>query len=159
MPTTNRNWKYWTFIYFLQSTASPYLVKIGQSSRLAKRTEALICGSPVPLTMIYFLGGNSSAEELLHFAFADQRAHGEWFYPHSNLKALVRAWKSEGVKALTPDIAEATLPKAATFNSDGKFDLTTMLAYYRESFRVSGLDGAGTPTSERMLALPLRRDI
>lgn len=136
---------YWTFVYFVQSSDPPYLVKIGMSIQPTKRLASLICSSPTPLRTIFLVAANVAAEELLHFAFEDIRAHGEWFYPHPNLKSLVRAWKGAGVTLLTPNIMEATLPKMATNQSITRrgLDLSVLLAYYRQAFKVDSRDGDG----------------
>lgn len=133
--------KFWTYIYFFQASASPYLVKIGESKQPFKRIKDLMIGSPVALIPVYMIKANIIAEELLHTAFADQWAHGEWFSPHPNLKALVRGWKSQKHHLLTPDLAEQTIPSAATFQGPFPYcgSLTELLGFYRQAFAAEGM--------------------
>lgn len=132
---------YWVYLYFLQSTAPPYLVKIGQSARPLRRYKELMTGCPVPLVPVFLIKANIIGEQLLHAAFADQWAHGEWYRPHANLKALVRGWKDAGEELLTPDLAERTLPPLATFDGNvGKaMKLSDLLECHRQAFQAEGL--------------------
>jgi hypothetical protein len=150
---------YWTFVYFLQTSIEPHFVRIGQATKPAKRIKAIRLESNVPLCLISVLAANQSAKELLHFAFADQRVHGEWFHPHAHLKSLVRAWKLTGVTVLTPDIAEATLPRAMTRPQQGGPELQRLLMHYREAFWADGLDGRGKPIRGRGASILPQRTV
>jgi hypothetical protein len=148
-----RSQRYWTYIYFFQSTVSPYLVKIGESARPFRRLRDLMIGSPVKLIPVFLIKANVMAEQMLHFAFLDQRVHGEWFKPHPKLKGLVQGWKSSKHELLTPDIAESTIPLAATNLGDPDAypgaqpsSLQQWLGYYRVAFEV---DGIGTRSHSR----------
>ena len=147
--------KYWTYVYFFQSTVPPYLIKIGESGRPLRRLRDLMIGSPVELIPVYLIKANVLAEAMLHFAFEDQRAHGEWFHPHPNLKRLVRGWKGMGAHLLTPDLADTTLPEAATHSGDSPQavgaalgSLADYLGYYRIAFEVDGI-GSGSQSARR----------
>jgi hypothetical protein len=135
--------RYWTYIYFFQSSVAPYLIKIGESTRPFTRLKHLMIGSPVEIIPVFLIKANIIAEAMLHFAFADQRTRGEWFHPHPNLKGLVRGWKDSREHFLTPDLAEATVPQAATYVGDPDgfpgpqpTHLSQYLEYYRVAFEV-----------------------
>jgi hypothetical protein len=131
---------YWTYVYFFQSTAQPHLIKIGHSSRPLARYKQLMTGCPVPLVPVFLVKAHRMLEEILHIAFADQWAHGEWFNPHANLKALVRGWKSSKVELLTPQIAFDTIPPLATSALSVRgMDLTAYIECYADAFDADGL--------------------
>jgi len=62
------------------------LIKIGRTSNLKTRIQALQCGSGIPLQTLAFIP--SDIEQELHFKFKDFRVHGEWFDDAQGLIAL-----------------------------------------------------------------------
>ena len=139
MARRGRN--YWTYLYFFQSSAPPHLIKIGQSSRPLSRYKELMTGSPVELIPVFLIKANVIAEQILHMAFGDQWAHGQWYQPHPNLKKLVRGWKKSKYHLLTPEIASETIPPLATFTGIYPYGWTLRdyLDCYRSAFDVDGL--------------------
>jgi hypothetical protein len=55
------------------------LVKIGFSTNVDERLQALRAGSPVPLTLMATAQGGRLRETAYHYQFASWRRHGEWF--------------------------------------------------------------------------------
>jgi|ERR1043166_932612 hypothetical protein len=65
-------------VYFLQAqTGGP--IKIGWSSDIKQRLDALQPGCPYPLNVLLCVRGSFADEQLLHQKFARFRLHGEWF--------------------------------------------------------------------------------
>ncbi len=67
-------------VYFLQAqTGGP--IKIGWSTDVKRRLDALQPGCPYPLSILLCVRGTLFDEQLLHRKFARFRLHGEWFEP------------------------------------------------------------------------------
>lgn len=79
------------WVYFVQSLAEPYRIKIGKTHSLRGRLMMLQWMCPVPLA---FLGAHAwpeFTEPAIHECFKDLRSHGEWFYPGDNLMSAIEA--------------------------------------------------------------------
>jgi Meiotically up-regulated gene 113 len=83
------------FVYFIGPEAlfhrdpddDEVKVKIGFTrNNPHSRLAALQCGSPVWLDLIAYIDGTPELERAYHEAFAELRAHGEWFYLHHKLR-------------------------------------------------------------------------
>lgn len=66
-------------IYFIRPKGMPGPIKIGLSSKVDQRAEALSVWSPWPLEIIGTVPGTWADEQYLHSCFHDHRSHGEWF--------------------------------------------------------------------------------
>lgn len=67
-----------SIVYFLIAQKTG-MVKIGVTSQLKDRMDALQTACPVPLYLEAMLPGNRETEQNLHARFATSRSHGEWF--------------------------------------------------------------------------------
>lgn len=76
-------------VYFFQSETG--LVKIGFTTDIKKRTQGLLHGSPVPLTLLGTVAGNAKLEAELHAEFSTLRRHGEWFELNESLRQRIEA--------------------------------------------------------------------
>jgi hypothetical protein len=76
----------WT--YFLRADCGRGLVKIGHSVNLKWRLTGLQTQCPVQLSLIGLVETPAGAEFLFHEALASSRAHGEWFYPTTDLERI-----------------------------------------------------------------------
>lgn len=80
------------FVYFVAPEALLHrsddsLVKIGFTNGHPRfRLRNLQCGSPLPLVLWAYVEGGTALERAFHEAFADLRAHGEWFYVADKLR-------------------------------------------------------------------------
>lgn len=77
-----------TQVYFLQAMFSG-LVKIGIASNVAGRVASIQSGSPEPIVFIHSIPANKYFERFLHGLFEPVRSHGEWFYPHWSIYAVI----------------------------------------------------------------------
>jgi hypothetical protein len=70
-----------SYVYLIAAPElGPGRVKIGVTQHHPKiRLSHLQTGSPVRLTLLYFVEGNDATERLLHAYFGSYRQHGEWF--------------------------------------------------------------------------------
>ena len=69
------------------------MVKIGVSSSVNARLEALQCGSPVELSIVGILyGAGFDAEKRLHSKYAEYHSHGEWYYFRGKLRDEIESW-------------------------------------------------------------------
>lgn len=74
------------FVYFLSSHG---LVKIGFSTRLEQRIQALRASSPVVLELVAAIPGTRQLETSLHQQFKKLRKHGEWFLAAEPLSSYI----------------------------------------------------------------------
>ena len=67
-------------VYFIVPIGdAPQVVKIGTSTRITERLNALNCASPVKLECIGVITGDRTLEMELHKRFAEFRTNREWF--------------------------------------------------------------------------------
>lgn len=125
--TTKR--EFWTCVYFIQTSESPFLVKIGKSKTPMKRMAGLQVGCSGRLSMIWYMRSIWIGEVILQKAFEDHCEHGEWYRPHEHMKAFVRHCKANKLRVLTPDILESVLPE---FTSSR--DFRSLAGEYRTLF-------------------------
>lgn len=71
-------------VYFVQGTISG-LIKIGTTTNLKKRLQALRTGSAEPLVLLGAIPGGDREEQAFHARFGSQRVQGEWFSPSPEL--------------------------------------------------------------------------
>ena len=74
-------------IYFIQAGPDGP-VKIGWTTNLKRRTNALQTGAHVKLATIRTIDAPEWAEPWLHDQFAQHRAHGEWFTFHPDMLTI-----------------------------------------------------------------------
>ncbi len=79
MTTKGRN------IYFIRPVGMLGPIKIGCSTCVDDRLEALATWSPFKLEVIYTEPGDYSLEKQIHEVFADYHSHREWFHPGERL--------------------------------------------------------------------------
>ena len=65
-----------SWVYFVRALD---MIKIGTSTNVAKRLQALRTASPVPLETLLVIPGSPHLEYELHKRYAALRSHGEWF--------------------------------------------------------------------------------
>ena len=88
------------YIYFIkQDHGDRAYVKIGISRNPKERLKYLQTASPVELELMLCIEGDRDLERLIHGAFADDRAEGEWFEWSPQIDAIV-AHLSQGAKFL-----------------------------------------------------------
>jgi Meiotically up-regulated gene 113 len=87
------DYPYGPVIYFVGTDPSiSRLVKIGRSVNLRVRLTHLRANCPVPLRLIAAVPNkNGTLEDKFHEAFADLRAHNEWFDLGDNPLATITA--------------------------------------------------------------------
>ncbi len=66
------------FVYVVRDTYRG-LYKIGFSRTVDRRLISLQAGSPVPLTLLFYVNGNRNFEKYVHQTFAQYNTHNEWF--------------------------------------------------------------------------------
>lgn len=66
-------------VVYVIGTPTSSVVKIGRTTRLAKRLADIQRMSPVPLAVLWSHPGGHELETCLHRQFAGLRSHGEWF--------------------------------------------------------------------------------
>lgn len=76
-------------VYFVRGAAGH--IKIGFSSDVPKRIEALQCSSPEPLELLATMPGNMAIERALHSRFERARVAGEWFRPTDELLSFIES--------------------------------------------------------------------
>ena len=99
-------------LYFIKSPETGR-IKIGRGDT-AKRLKACLTGSPDPdLFVMWHCCGRGYDERKVHQAFADERSHGEWFYPSERLVYWIQSgaeistlprWETELEHDLPPDV-------------------------------------------------------
>lgn len=88
------------WVYFVQSLAEPFRIKIGKTQNLRMRMMGLQWMCPVPLALQAAHIWPEHTEPAIHECFKDLRCHGEWFYPGDNLAEAIEALGS------TPSLQE-----------------------------------------------------
>jgi hypothetical protein len=78
------------YIYFLESDTPFKLIKIGRTESLKRRLMGLQTMCPVQLRLIGAIRAPAGTENLLHAILSNARAHGEWFFPTSELIDLIK---------------------------------------------------------------------
>ena len=89
-------------VYFIRSESIDAPVKIGWTTNLEERLRTLRTASAYPLTLIGNVGPClRETETMIHHAFVEERAHGEWFVPSDRLERFIRAfldwWPSDQI--------------------------------------------------------------
>lgn len=77
------------FVYFIRPVGMDGPIKIGCAMDLDRRFNELEASSPYPLEVAAVVDGGIGLERKLHEYFRAIRSHREWFYPASDLLALV----------------------------------------------------------------------
>ena len=84
-------------IYFIQH-GKDGPIKIGfTKNRPERRVLELQSGNPFKLTLLHYVDGDTSVEDLLHHRFRNFKIRGEWFEPSPKLLAHI-----EKLKAISP---------------------------------------------------------
>ena len=83
-----REWTYW-----LRAECPDGLIKIGHSINLKWRLTGLQTQCPVQLSLVALNECPAGTEILLHEVLAEDRAHGEWFYPTDRVEAIRKAMR------------------------------------------------------------------
>lgn len=76
-------------IYFVRARGLG-LIKIGRSTNLFERFEALSQGCPDELEILWAYWGPPTDEPALHCRFSRSRVRGEWFEPSDDLIRFIR---------------------------------------------------------------------
>lgn len=101
------------WVYFIQSLAEPFRIKIGKTQNLRMRLMGIQWMCPVPLA---FLGAHiwpEHTEPAIHECFAEFRSHGEWFYPDDRLVAAIEALNGPDIPSDPMGILELFKPFSA----------------------------------------------
>lgn len=83
-------------VYFLKPAGMDGPIKIGCSRWPESRLKALDIWSPFPLELLTSAPGENRDERNLHWAFREQRLHGEWFTASPKLYALIDGVRRSG---------------------------------------------------------------
>jgi len=69
------------FVYFVQTTEEPFMIKIGMSKIPFKRVVDIDHGSPIGIKLLAFIWAEDmkAVERLFHKYFSEYRRNGEWF--------------------------------------------------------------------------------
>jgi hypothetical protein len=87
-------------VYFLRPVGMPDApIKIGYSSDIEMRLRIVGGLSPFPLEVLYIGFGGRKVENKLHWAFADERTHFEWFRSSPRLLKLIEDAKRDGLQS------------------------------------------------------------
>jgi hypothetical protein len=81
------------YIYFIKPVGMDGPIKIGCSTKPAKRLMTLGPWNPHPLEIIAVAPGNLSTEKLIHAHYAEELWHHEWFHASPRLIAATTALK------------------------------------------------------------------
>lgn len=81
------------YIYFMKPEGMDGPIKVGCSSKPARRLVGLSVWSPFPLEIIAVAPGDLSTEKMIHDHYAEERWHHEWFHASPRLLAAVTALK------------------------------------------------------------------
>jgi hypothetical protein len=74
-------------VYFI--TGAPGFVKIGYTTDLAKRIQALQIGCPLVIEVLAFARGDRGVEQDYHYKFRAWRQSGEWFKLCPDIRAEI----------------------------------------------------------------------
>lgn len=85
-------------IYFLMSH-SHQIVKIGVSTDVVARIQAIKQGSPIPLELVACLRGPAQLERALHVYLRESRLKGEWFRVTDAVKRIVELAQGDSLQA------------------------------------------------------------
>lgn len=77
-------------IYFIQD-GDDGPIKIGYSSEVEKRVQALVTSSHKNLKILFAMGGDMDKEKELHDLFDFAHKKGEWFWPVKSLVAFIES--------------------------------------------------------------------
>jgi hypothetical protein len=103
------------WIYFVQSSASPHLVKIGRTSlaSVTSRISGLQTSSPVSLNLVLLLRGMGYLEHIFHTQFFEYWQRGEWFRPKDRLAKFIVHCRDQKIKEIPSELtlsSEIVLP-------------------------------------------------
>jgi transposase-like protein len=87
-------------VYFLLAPDAK-MVKIGVTTDLPSRMQAIQACSPVQLTVVATIPGDEAVESAMHLRFASSRAHFEWFRLTPELARFIEEIKA-GAWAMAP---------------------------------------------------------
>jgi hypothetical protein len=76
-------------VYFAQA-GEDGLIKIGYSTKIGQRLQALQVEAGRPVRMLGSVPGNTGVEMQWHDYFIDSNDHGEWFRPTAELVGAIR---------------------------------------------------------------------
>ncbi len=71
-------------IYFIQEPTE-LLIKIGYSTRISERVQAIARERWAPVTLLAQMDGDLKDEKRIHKQFSESRVRGEWFSPAPGL--------------------------------------------------------------------------
>lgn len=89
-------------IYFVQGITSRR-IKIGFSTNILNRLEALGTSCPEQLRLLGAISGTMAAERALHARFASFRVKGEWFENRAELVAYIEIVMADPARMVLRD--------------------------------------------------------
>jgi hypothetical protein len=125
------------WIYFLQSSVPPYLVKIGVARDHKARISALRSGSPVELNLVLLLNSGPTLEGCLHSIFKDDRVRGEWFMPRPGVGEFVRICREAKLKEFGIEQIETLLEPRILPDDEEALELLSQLYRHVETCKAA----------------------
>lgn len=107
-------------IYFVQIVTGP--IKIGFTTNLEGRLEALRTASPGGLTLLTTICGTLGAESYLHHMFAKDRISGEWFTPTTALLDVIEQAQQYGNICVPKEFRAESIEKTIRSPRDEEID-------------------------------------
>lgn len=83
-------------VYFIQSDAPGFPIKIGVASDARRRLSTLQVSSHAKLNLLGTIPGDEGVEWKLHRRFARHHLSGEWFAPNGNLAEYIKRFTKGG---------------------------------------------------------------
>ncbi len=84
-------------VYFVRPVGHAGPIKIGFTSYMRERMNAMLAWSPYRLEILAMIDGDLGVEKALHKKFAEHRLHHEWFTPAKELLEFIESVTSASV--------------------------------------------------------------
>ncbi len=84
------------WVYFIEASSDPVVIKIGKTLNLQHRLRILYGMSPVQLKLIGAVIGPAGSEFVFHECFAKANSHCEWFHPVTELLTTIKSLPKGG---------------------------------------------------------------
>ena len=84
-------WPHTAIIYLIEAPKAG-MIKIGRTTDLRERFDALRTASPVPIRVMAWTIDRPRLERELHKRYAHNRQQGEWFIASAGLRNIASQW-------------------------------------------------------------------
>ena len=92
------------FVYFVQSSASPYLVAIGHTQSVSSKKYQLQRSLRVPVTVLFAVWTWADVVQVIAQRFSSSCVSPGWYQMTPELRMFIHSWKTTG--SLPPDVIE-----------------------------------------------------